>query len=698
MSDDIESLETLEGDAKIILEAQIRFKACEEWEQTAWTLYEEDIKFAEADSDNGYQWPAVVSSQRGERPSLTINKVRQHNLQIINDAKMNKPGIKYRAVGDGASAEGAQVFEGIARHIEYISNAQTAYDTATSFQVKGGIGYARVITDYEHEETFNQEIYIRPINNPKDVRLDPDIQEKDGSDARFGFIFRDVPTEVFNREYPKYKDYASASALGNENDWIAENHVRVAEYYRRTEKEDILYAIPNKKTGEIDYIRKSDIPKEVLKFIIDTQGRPEERPICDYSIEWFFIVGNTIADRKPWSGKYIPIARLIGEETIIQGIMDRKGHTRALKDAQRMYNYNASAAVEYGALQTKAPWIAPAAAIEGYETYWDSMNDINYSVAPYNHIDDQGNPIPMPERTPTPAASQLYLEAMQTADNQMMMASGQYEANLGRKSNEVSGKAIDAREHQGDQATQHYNDNQAIFIRYIGKIILDLIPKIYDVERVKKIMAEDGEQSDVTIDPAANQAHQVQEAKTEEEEDKIIFNPNVGKYDVVVDSAPSYLTRRLETYNALSQIISNNEHAFMLLGDMWAKNSDFAEADKVAERLERMVPEQAKGGPTRETQALQQQVHVLSTELAKTIQELAGERLKVKGKDADKSVEMFNAITKRLAEIEKHVVSPKDNAKMLHDMMINEHESSLEMTKAEHAEEINPEEPKSKNE
>ncbi len=689
MPDAYDQLDSETGDDKIILEAQIRFRACEEWENIAWDLFDEDMKFAEADSDNGYQWPVSVSSQRGERPSLTINKVRQHNLQIINDAKANKTSIKYRAVGDGASSEGAEAFEGIARHIEYISDAESAYDVARNFQVKGGIGYARVVTDYEHEETFNQEIYIRPINNPKNVRLDPDIQQKDGSDANFGFIFKDI----LKKDVPeKYQDYASSSALGNDNEWIKENHVRVAEYYRRSEKKDKLYAIPNPQTGEINYIRKTDLPKEILDRVIETQGPPEWREITDYSVEWFLIVGNMIAERKPWPGTYIPIARLIGEETVIQGILDRKGHTRALKDAQRMYNYNASASVEYGALQTKTPYIGPAAAIEGYETYWDSINDVNYSIVPYNHIDDQGNEIPRPERVPSPAAAQLYIEGMQTADNQMMMASGQYEANLGRKSNEVSGKAIDAREHQGDQATQHYYDNQSVFIGYIGKIILDLAPKIYDVKQVKKILAEDGEQSDVTIDPQAGQAHQVIKAQKEGEEDQIIFNPNIGKYDVVSDTGPSYLTKRLETYNALTQIITQVPESFTLLGPMWAKNSDFAESDKVAELLERMQPEQAKGGPSRELQAAQQQIQLLSKELEKTLQENAKKELELKGKSADKSVDQYNAITKRLAEIEKHIISPADNARMFHEMMLPEQASNLAMNQAEHAQTIAPKE------
>lgn len=692
MTVELEALESLKGDEKIIAEAQMRFRRCEEWEGYTRPLNIEDLKFADGDSDNGYQWPASITTARGDRPCLTINKVRQHNLQIINDAKQNKPSIKIRPVGDGATYDAAQVYEGVIRHIEYISNAQVAYDTATSFQVKMGVGYARVITDYEHDDTFNQEIYIRRITNPLDVYPDPDCQEKDGSDAKFGFIFKNIPTETFNKDYPKYKDYVTNEPLGNGENWLTEDHVRIAEYYRCTEKADKLWALPDPKTGEINYVRKSIIPREVIDALIKERGVPEERDITDYGVEWFLIVGNKIAEKKDWPGKTIPIVPLIGEQIVIDGVMDRKGHTRGLKDAQRMYNYNASAAVEYGALQSKTPYVAPAAAIEGFETFWDNANETNYSFLPYNHLDDDGNEIPKPERQQGPTGAPIYIEGMMTADQQMMMASGQYEANLGRKSNEVSGKAIDARERNGDDATYHFIDNQAIFIRRIGKICLELIPKVYDVERVIKIQAEDGEQSDVTLDPQAKQAHQMAQHQ-QEEEAKIIFNPNVGKYDVMADVGPAYATKRQEAFNAFSQIAAKSPELMGVIGDLLFKSADFPGADKIAERLERMVPAQAKGeGASPAEQQAQEQIKLLTGELTKTIQELAEERLKTKAKDADKSVNEFKAITDRLDVLFNHVVvTEKDKSAMLHDVMLNEHQSSLNMAEASHAQAIQPE-------
>jgi len=673
------ALEGLEGDEKIILEAKQRFRRCEEWEADARSRFKNDLKFAEADSDNGYQWPSNILQDRGQRPCLTVNKTRQHNLQIINDMKKNKPSVKVRPTGGGATFESAQIYEGVVRHIEYNSNAQVAYDTASNYQVKGGIGYWRVITDYANEDTFDQEIFIRRIKNTLSVYLDMDISEQDGSDARYGFIFDDIPNEEFIKKYPESAHIASQTALGNTDNWLTKDHIRVAEYYRRTEKKDKLVAIENPENGEITYIRKSLIAPAMRKYIKDGDG-VRSRDIITPEIEWFLIAGSEIIDRKPWPGKYIPIVRVIGEETIIDGQMDRKGHTRALKDPQRMYNYNASASVEYGALQSKSPYIAPAEAIEGYETYWNSANTTNLSVLIYNSMRDDGSLIPAPARQVPPQGATIYMEGMTTADAQMMMASGQYEANFGRKSNETSGKAIDAREHQGDDAVFHFTDNQAIGIRFTGKILIDLIPKIYDTPRIIRIMAEDGSESTIQLDPESEEAHQqIAEAEKEKNNVSAIFNPNVGQYDVVADVGPAYATRKQEEFNALVQTIKEAPELMPVIGDLLFKSADFPNADKIAERLHNMIPPQALGeGANPEVAQAQAQVQAMQGALSKALEELAATRLEVKAKAADKDVNEYKAITDRLDVLFNHiVVTPKDKATMLHDVMMEEQKISL---------------------
>ena len=235
-----------EEDDKIIIEAKTRFSICEEWEAQARRLFDYDYKFANGDAHNMYQWDNRIVADRindsmGRRPCLTINKTAQHNLLVINDAKQNKAGVNIRPVGEEASFEAAQVFMEIVRHIEYISNAESVYDHAVTFQVQAGIGYWILETDYTSNQTFDQEIYIRKIKDPRSVYLDPDINEADGSDARFGFIFDDMPKDLYEEKYPKYKDVGWTTvfnfALYANDTWFTRNTVRVAKYFRKTEDE-----------------------------------------------------------------------------------------------------------------------------------------------------------------------------------------------------------------------------------------------------------------------------------------------------------------------------------------------------------------------------------------------------------------------------------------------------------------------------
>lgn len=653
-------------DEKIVKEALKRFKKCEIWEATARRRWLEDEKFVNGDSDNLYQWPEATLMGRGygsgdnseQRPCLTINKTRQHVLQIINDARQNKTSIKFRPVGNGATFEAAQVLEGIVRHIEYISNAQGAYGTATRHQVQSGLGFLRVATDYAGPDTFEQEIYIRRVPNPLAVYLDPDTQEADASDSRYGFVFEDVPKDEFEAEYPDHKDIGS-SALDNFEGWITADKVRICEYWRRTDKRDRLIAYTDPETQEVKQLRESKVPDVVKPFLKEIMDHPDTmvREVMDHQVEWFKIAGDKIIDRKDWLGSYIPIVPVLGETTVIDGELDRKGHVRALKDPQRIYNYNSSAQVEFGALQNKIPYIAPVEAIEGYEDNWRVANTTNFSVLPYNSRDDSGNEIRPPQRQAPPEASQAYQIAQQNAANDMMLVSGQYQADFGAPSNERSGKAIEQRQRQGATATYHYIDHQAMALRYVGKIVLDLIPKVYDTKRVIKIMAEDGSDSDVLLDPKAAEAFLEKQEQNADTAKQVIFNPNVGRYDVISDVGPDYASKRQEAFNALSQIAQTDNGLMPVIGDLLFKSADFQYADEIAQRLQRMVPQMAKGdGPDPQVVQLQQQVQAMGRLLNTLSQKLQEKTLALKDNSAkiaegseQKLIDVYKAETDRLA-------------------------------------------------
>lgn len=646
-----------QGPDDIVKEAQKRFDRCEKWEGVARARWLDDYKFANADADNLYQWPQAVLENRGigtsdERPHLTVNIVREFNLHVINDARQNKSSIKIIATGDQGTKDAADVMEGLVRHIEYISNAQAAYGTAIRFQVETGLGFTRVITKYLADDTLDQDIFIKRVGDPLTIYMDPDCKEADCSDARFAFVFDDQPKDLFEQKYPKYKDLVGQAPLGNTADttWNTDDHVRVAEYYRKVEdKRDKKVVVRNPLDGSEVETLLSEVPENLRGYVLDDPAR--QREIVTYKIEWFLIVGDQIAERRNWPGKYIPIVPWVGETTVIDGVLDRRGHTRALKDAQRTYNYNLSASVEYGALQNKIPYIGPAEAIEGYEDYWETANTTNHSILPYNGIDDAGRTIAAPQRQPPPMSAPVFVQGMQIAMEDMRRASGQYQADVGAPSNETSGIAIERRQRAGENATYHFIDHQAMAMRQIGRIIVDLIPKIYETKRIVQIMAEDGSATAVTIDPKAQASHQIRKAAIEGVAEQVVFNPNVGNYDVEVDIGPAYATRRQEQFAALTQIASQNKEVMAVAGDLIMQAADFPMAQELAERLRRTIPPAVLGeddGQNAAVSQLQQQLQATQALTSQMAQKLADREAELALKREQKGIDAYKAENDRL--------------------------------------------------
>lgn len=679
-------------------EAEEKFAQCETWEKDSRRLFLEDLKFAEADPDNGFQWPNHMRRNRDvdRRPALTVNKARIHNLQIINDCKQNKPSISIKPTGDGASFMSAQVYESVIRDIERKSNASVAYDIATEFQVKAGIGYWTISCEFEDNTTFNQAPRIKACNDPLAIYLDPNIKERDGSDARFAFEFTDWEKTIADKKWPEAKAAGSLDVLGSGDNWLDRDHVRVATYWRKSEKKDRLICLEHSIPGlEGGVIEKESILRAMfqndpatLQQLLSMPGTKKRRIISD-EVEWFKIIGHEIVEKGKWNGKYIPIVRLIGEETIIDGRLDRKGHTRNLKDPQRIYNYWTSAAVEHIALQTKTPWIASMESIEGYETYWTTANLVNHSYLPYNSIDDDGNKLEPPKRAEMPQFSDAYLKGMEVSGNELMFASGQFQSQMGEQENAKSGKAIGERQRQGDNATFHFPDNLDVAIRFTGLILIDMIPRVYDVKRVMMVESKDGKQHELTIDPAHPDAHKIEDDTRTLDAIKSIFNPTVGKYAVYADKGPNFATQRQEAADSFTKILTSWPEGIHVIGDLYFRAMDFPHADEAAERIKRTIPANILGeGPTAAETQLQEQVQQLTGMMTDATQEIAKLRLKEKASLEKREIGQYQAITHRIDVLAKMMVNPQDAHNLWADMMREEHASTLRQFESANAESI----------
>lgn len=631
----------------IVRRAHKRFRKCQAWESTARQNWLKDYKFANGDEYNNYQWPDDLYESRGSRPSLTVNETRTHNDHIINEATQNKASVKYRPTGGEATAEAAEVYEGLYRHISNISNAQMAQGQAIKFQIDAGMGFTIIETDYVEAspipgpDAFNQEIYIRSVDDPLCVILDCDASEPDGSDARYGFKFSDRPRDEVVEEYPELRnELATANAVdGEAAGWVREDHVRECVYYEVSEDKDELL-------GDDDgtVVFASEVPSSLREQWEEEHkargSRLKTRPIIRKSVKSHLIIGNSLVKTTDLPGTSVPIVPWYGRVMVIDRLLDRKGHTRSMISAQRMENYNWSASVEFGALQSKSPWVIPAAGVGDYMTYWATANVENHSFLPWVHRDEEGRDIPEPTRAQPPTSAPVYMEGVQLARQFMQASSGQYEAMMGEQGNERSGKAINERQRMGDRATYHFVDAQALAIRRQGVIVKEWIPVIYDTARTATILGEDGTEAEVQIDPNAPEAHHT---KAVGEATQRIFNPRLGSYEVVSDVGPDYATQRQEAFNAIVQILTQAPELINKIGDLLFRVADFPLADEMAERLKPGMDPQAQAAIAQ----LQEQLAKGNKSLGEMMQLLAEQSIKIKQKDSRSVVEEFNADTDR---------------------------------------------------
>jgi hypothetical protein len=625
----------------------------------------DDLRFYAGSPDNHWQWPADVLATRGAvqgqtinaRPCLTINKLPQHVRQVTNDQRQNRPGAKVIPVDDNADVEVADIFNGMIRHIEYISDADVAYDTACENQVSYGEGYLRLLTEYCEDNTFDQDIKIGRVRNSFSVYMDPTIQDPTGADAKYCFVTEDVTKAEFERMYPDASPITTLQSLGvgdqSISNWLNEDTIRIADYYYIDFDPATLNLYPGNATAF------EGTPED--KQLRAIYGKPKKSRQSDrQKVKYCKINGYEILEEREWAGKYIPVIRIVGNEFEVDGRLYVSGLVRNAKDAQRMYNYWVSQEAEMLALAPKAPFIGYGGQFEGYEQQWKTANTQNWPYLEVNPdvTDGQGAVLPLPARAQPPMASSGLLQAKAGASEDIKSTTGQYNASLGMGSNERSGRAILARQREGDVGTYHYGDNLARGVRHVARQLVDLIPKIYDTQRIARIIGEDGETKMVKINPDQEQPVNkiVDERGIVMEK---IYNPGVGKYDVVAITGPGYATKRQEALEAMAQLLQGNPQLWAVAGDLFVKNMDWPGAQEMSKRFAKTIDPKfmSDGEDNPALQAAQQQMQAMGQEMEQMHQMIQNvgksiEAQDMERKDFEAQVKAYEAETKRLAQVQ----------------------------------------------
>jgi hypothetical protein len=577
-----------ESDADIIENARKCLKECIDAEAPERANMLDDLKFCTLD-----QWPEDIRKERendvenGPRPCLTIDKINQYIVQVVNDMRQGKPGIVVRPQDDDADVETAKILKGLVRNIEDQSNADIAYATAGESAAKIGLGYFRITTEYVSDDSFDQEIFIRPIPNTFSVYLGKHVMP-DGSDAECGYIVEAMPVPKFQEMYPKAKwkeeefdDIGETYAY-----WKTEKTVTVVEEFCiKKVAQDLLFLADGTTMSAADY----------AKWPAEAGEKPavqDRRTSYTKQLKWRKLTGIEVLEKRDLPGKYIPIVEVIGRESHVEGKRVLWGLVRPAKDSLRMYNYWASTITEKMALAPKTPFVGAKGQFEGLEDRWKKANRVNFSYLEYNPVDVNGNALPRPERQGATPMEAAMVNQLQVIEHDVQTSLGMFKAATGESESQQSGRAILALQRESDTGTYHFGANLGVSIRHAGRIIVDMIPHYYDTKRIVRILGEDGEVKTAEIDPEQQMAHR----KIQTEGGiRSIYNPGIGKYDVSITVGPSYNTKRMEaaaTFVEMSKGAADPASA-AILRYLVLRNSDAAGADEAAKLLKTMLPPQA---------------------------------------------------------------------------------------------------------
>lgn len=649
-----------ESDDDLLKRAREQFARAVDREQTNRENWLEDVRFARLSE----QWPEAIRQQRERegRPCLTINRLPAFIRQVTNDARQNSPSIKFHPVGDGADQETAKILDGLVRNIEYTSNADVAYDNALDNAVTGSFGYFRVSIDYASNDTFDKDIRIEAIKNPMTVYGDPDNIESDSANWKVCFVTEMIQEKQFKKQWPKAEISSFQADSHDLSDWFANDEIRVAEWWEVTDESEVLLLFSD---GTVMLEKDFDEDKKAL-FSVNGVFEEDRREVMSQKVTQRIITGCEILQTTEWAGKYIPIIPVYGDEVVVDGKRHLISMVRFAKDPQMMFNYWRTTSTELVALSPKAPWVGAVGQFSTDATKWATANTQSHQHLEYDAVDVNGQIMPPPQRQPFAGVPAGALQEAMNASDDMKSIMGLFDASLGAQSNETSGRAILARQREGDVSTFNFTDNLSRAIRHAGRILCDLIPKVYNTARILRVIHEDGSTQEVPVNGMQMTPEQLQKQQMESQEQLKaigrVYSLTTGKYDVTCEAGPSFTTRREEAATQIMEFIRVYPNAAPIIGDLLAKNMDWPGSDEIAERLRKMLPPQLQG-QSPEAQAAQQQIQQLVAALQEANKQLQDKAVEAANDARKLDIDAYGKETDRLKAL--GVTMAPDMAAML---------------------------------
>lgn len=559
-----------EKEQSLLAEVKTNYGRAVSADSTNRELALEDIRFVD---EEGAQWDSKVRKAReaAGRSCYSFDRTSIAIDQVKGDQRQNTPQIKVLPIDNKSDRKKAGIFEGLIRAIERNSSAKTAYNTGFDFALKGGFGAWRVYPKYV-EDSFDQELCIGRIENPFTVHFDPSAKDFLKRDAEWALISELIDQDAYTAQYGEPGSDLDLSQ--HDHDWINDKQIRVAEYYKRMRRKKTLALLDDGRVVDYDTIKA--IEDELVDPPPGSGIKPikvlRKREADSTYVRWWKISGAGILEGPiDYEWKYIPIVPVYGRVTNIEGKRRYRGLVRKAKDPQKAYNGARTAEIEAVAMVPRSPYFVTPDQIKGYERQWAEANVKNplfLYYKPDQKLPNGGKPT----REPMPDIPNALIALSSQAADDIKASTGKFGPSLGEpQANELPG-AIRQRNTEGDVSSYEFVDNLAESIKYTGEILVDMIPKVYDGERIVRILGIDGREGFEQINQRGPDG-------------KLINDLSQGRYDVTVDVGPAYTTQRQQAAEFLLRFASQSEPVQAVASDLIAKSLDFQGADELERRL-----------------------------------------------------------------------------------------------------------------
>jgi hypothetical protein len=566
----------------LLKELRERYPKCVEAERENRNMYREDMKFIHVP---GEQWDATEKSLRGkDRPMYEFNRMRVTIKNVINQMRARRPSGKVRGFED-SDVDTAEIIEGQIRNIWNQSDGDSVIDYAAEHQVGGGYGAWSISTEYCEDSVYDQDICVESERNPLCLYADFAAVDPMKRDARFWIKHCKYQPDDFKARWPKAEKIAFEPDDELEDDLNDDDGIWVAEYWRKEPMKRVIALLSNGKTVDLTKLatkQKVDVEQVVLPqgvtIALDPKGQPRQRIVDSHKIVQYICSGDAVLEGpNQWAGKEFPFVPVYGDYVVIEGKTYWCGLARYGKDAQRAHNWAMTSVFESIASSPQAKFWATPAQAKGHTGQWAEANAKNFPFMLYNHDPEAPG---APERMGGPDVPAALIQAAIMSGDELKSCTGKFDASLGAVSNETSGRAIRARQDEGDVATYNFADNQSKAVQRTFEILIDLIPEIYDTERSLRILGADGAEKYVRVnqpDPVTGE---------------ILNDLSVGKFDVVVTTGPSFATQRMEAAEVYTGLAQADPTLMAVAGDLIIKAHDLPLAHEIAERKRLMLPPQ----------------------------------------------------------------------------------------------------------